>query len=66
MAITLWCLATQCENRTIGHLFGVARCTVYVIVHETVAAVNKSLLRTYTSFSTGQQLVDVVNGFETQ
>ena len=28
VAITLWCMATCSEYRTVGHLFGVARCTV--------------------------------------
>ena len=37
VAITLWCLATCGEYRTIGHLFGLARCTVCVIVHDTCA-----------------------------
>ena len=27
-ATTLWCLATPCEDRTVGHLFDVAKCTV--------------------------------------
>ena len=34
VAITLWWLATNCEYRTIGHLFGVACGTVCVIVNE--------------------------------
>ena len=34
VAITLWCLATPCEYRTVAHLFGVARSTVCTIVHE--------------------------------
>ena len=34
VAIALWFLATPEEYRTIAHLFGVARCTVRVIVNE--------------------------------
>ena len=44
VAITLWCLATCCEYRTIAHLFGVARCTVCVIVHDTCEAIVNILL----------------------
>ena len=48
VAITLWCLATCGEYRTIGHLFGVARCTVCVIVHDTCEAIVRILLKKYT------------------
>ena len=39
LAVTLWCLATPAEYRTIGHLFGIARSTVCRIVHETCKAI---------------------------
>ena len=32
LAITLWCLATPAEYRSIAHLFGVGRSTVCMIV----------------------------------
>ena len=35
VAITVWCLATPCEYRTVAHLFGVARSTVCEIVQDT-------------------------------
>lgn len=44
LAITLQCLVTPSEYRTIGHLFGVARCTVCIIVHETVEAIVKKIV----------------------
>ena len=34
LAITLWSLATPAEYRTIAHLFGVGRSTVYMIVQD--------------------------------
>ena len=34
VVIAVWFLATPGEYHTIGHLFGVARCTVCVIVRE--------------------------------
>ena len=39
LAITLWCLATPCEYRTVSHLFGVARSTVCEIVQDTCRAI---------------------------
>ena len=63
VAITLWCLATCGEYRTIGHLFGVARCTVCVIVHDTCAAIIKVLQSKYITFPTGNDLQCVVDGF---
>ena len=64
IAITLWCLATCGEYRTIAHLFGVARCTVCVIVHDTCQAIVDSLLKTYIKFPHGNTLNDVVNGLK--
>ena len=60
VAITLWCLATPCEYRTVAHLFGVARSTVCTIVHDTCLAITKI----YISFPTGASLNTVINGFE--
>ena len=64
VAITLWCLATPCEYRTVAHLFGVARSTVCTIVHDTCLAITNSLLKIYISFPTGESLKTVINGFE--
>ena len=50
VAITLWCLATCGEYRSIAHLFGVARCTVCVIVHDTCKAIVDVLLKNYIKF----------------
>ena len=47
VAITLWCMATPCEYRTVAHLFGVARSTVCTIVHDTCLAITNSLLKIY-------------------
>ena len=64
VAITLWCLATCGEYRTIAHLFGVARCTVCVIVHDTCKAIVDVLLKTYIQFPQGDELSEVVEGFK--
>jgi len=64
VAITLWYLATPMEYRSIGHLFGVARCTACVVVHETCTAIVDVLLKAYISFPKGDQVKQVVDGFQ--
>ena len=66
VAITLWCLATCSEYRTIGHLFGVGHSTVCVIIHDTCAAIVKVLSDKYISFPTGNNLKKVVDRFRTK
>ena len=63
IAITLRCLATCSEYQTIAHLFGVACCTVCVIVHDTCKAIVDVLLKTCIKFPQGDELCDVVEGF---
>ena len=64
VAITLWCLATPTEYRTIAHLFSVARSTVCEIVHKTCSAIVESLMGTYIKFPTGSQLEEVTEKFQ--
>ena len=66
VAITLWCLATPAEYRTVAHLFGVARSTVCEIVHETCNAIVSTLLNTYIKFPNGDVLDSVVDSFLTK
>ena len=63
VAITLWVLATPCKYRSVAHLFGLARCTVCCIVHDTCKAIVKLLLPNYIRFPTGDRLNEVVQGF---
>ena len=66
VAITLWCLATPAEYRTIAHLFGIARSTVCEITHETVDAIVMKLKGQYITFPTGEAQREVINGFESK
>ena len=43
VAVSLWCLATPTEYRTVAHLFGIRRSTVCEIVHETCRAIVKAV-----------------------
>ena len=63
VAVTLWYLATPLEFRSIGHFFGIARCTACVIMRETCAAIVQVLLKSYISFPTGDKVKEVVDGF---
>jgi len=64
VAIILWYLGTQMEYWSIGHLFGVAHCTAFVIVHETCTAIIDVLLKAYISFPKGDKVKQVVDGFQ--
>ena len=64
VAITLWRLATNGDYRSIGHMFGVAKGTVCVIVNDVCQAIVKVLLTRYVKFPSGVQLKKVVNEFE--
>ena len=64
VAVTLWFVATPSEYRTISHLFGIGRSTVCCIIHETVRAILKVLLKKYISFPMGSHLQNVIQGFE--
>ena len=66
VAITLWCLATCSEYRTIRHLFDVARCTFCVILHNTCKAILRILLDTYIKFPQGDEHRDTVEGFKSK
>ena len=66
IAITLWCLATPAEYRTIAHLFGMARSTVCKIVHETCQSIVTVLKSQYIKFPQGEHLKKVVDGFQTK
>ena len=60
----MWYLATCGEYRTIGHLFGIARCTVCVIVHDTCKALVNTLKSQYISFPQDDELPEVIQGFK--
>ena len=47
VALTLWFLATNADYRTIGHLFGVSKSTVCIVMKEVCAAIVKHLLPQY-------------------
>ena len=64
VAITLWVLATTAEYHTIATLFGVVRCTLCLIIHETCIAIVTKLLSVYISFPLGDVLKEVVEGLK--
>ena len=66
VAVTLWCLATPCEYRTIAHLFGIARSSVCEIVQETCALIVSTLFRKYVRFPPGDKITELVDTFKSK
>ena len=64
VAITLWRLATNSDYRSIGHMFGIAKGTVCVILHEVCNAIVQVLMKKYIKFPSGEQLKETIDGFE--
>ncbi len=62
VALTLWFLATGVDFRTVGHLFGVSKSSVCLIVKEICNTIVKYLLPHFIKFPTGSLLMEVVSG----
>ena len=63
MAMALWRLATGIDDRSIGQLFGVARCTCCKITHEVCQAILNVLLNRFIKIVTGEHLEEVKQSF---
>ena len=61
---SLWQFATPSDYRTIGHLIGISKAAVCVIVKDVCSAIVQVLLPRYTKIPTGTPLKEVVHGFE--
>ncbi|RXN10650.1 nuclease HARBI1 [Labeo rohita] len=66
VAITLWRLATNAENRTIAQLFGVGISTVCTVVHQVCAAIVEVLAKDLIHIPKGNAALEVIRGFETR
>ena len=66
VAITLWRLGTNDSYRTVGHLFGVSRSSVYLIVKEVCQAIVNKLLPIYIRIPEGDTLKEVVRQFQSK
>lgn len=64
VAVTVWKLATNVEYRTLSNLFGIGRSTVASIIAETCRAVSEKLMKRFVTVPDGDQLKEVVKGFE--
>ena len=64
LAITLYYLATNSDFRTVGHLFGVSKSSVCLIVKEVCATIVDVLLPKHLSFPSGDALRAVITGFQ--
>lgn len=64
VAIAIYFLGSSAEYRTIGNLFGVSTSTVCKVVHKVCEAIAENLLEKYVSFPTGNNLKNVIQGYE--
>ena len=65
LGIAVWFLATGADYRTIGHLFGVSKATVCVVVKEVCSAIVQLMLPQYIRLPGGNALKAVIGGFKT-
>ena len=63
VALTLWFLATGADYRTLGHIFGVSKSTICLVVKDVCIAIVQVLLPKYIRFPTGPALRD---GFKSE
>ncbi|XP_070551692.1 uncharacterized protein [Ptychodera flava] len=63
VAVTLWRLSTNCEYRTISHLFGVGRSTVCEIFRETCHVICEVLLNEVIKLPSQHNIQNIVDGF---
>ena len=64
VALTLYYLTSDSDFRTIGHLFGVSKSTVCVVVKAVCSATVLVLLPKHITFPSGENLNAVVQGFK--
>ena len=63
VAVALWRLATNADYRTIGHLFGISKGSVCVIVDEFCRIMSEIMLPSYIKIPTGEDLDKVIETF---
>ena len=63
VAVTLWYLSTGADFRTIGHLFGISKSAVCLIIKEVCTAIVEILLPAYIQFPSGEKLQLTIDGF---
>ena len=66
IAVSLWRLATNADYRTIGHLFGISKASVCIIVNEFCSAVANNLAAKYIKIPNGNNLKAIVKEFRTR
>ena len=64
VAMAIWFLATGADYRTIGHLFGVSKTTICLVLKDVCSAIVKYLLPSYITFPKGAALKEVIDGFK--
>ncbi|XP_064630215.1 uncharacterized protein LOC135489052 isoform X1 [Lineus longissimus] len=60
----IWVLATQCELRTICHLFAMSQGSLCMFVRQTCKAINDSLAPRLIKLPTAEETTQIIDGFE--
>ncbi len=66
VAVALWRLATNSDYRTIGHLFGISKASVCLVVDEFCMTAQDHLLPKYIKMPVGNELHRVIEQFKTK
>ena len=66
VALTLWFLSINADYCTIGHLFGVSKSTVCIVMKEVCAVIVDKLLPKYMRIPGDEGLSEVVDGFKSK
>ncbi|CAC5361764.1 unnamed protein product [Mytilus coruscus] len=64
IASTLWQLASNCEYRTVAHLFGIARSTACSAFHDVITSINETLAPRFIRNPTKEKFKDIIDGFQ--
>ena len=64
IAVTLWCLATSTDYRTLSHLFGLSKSSICLIIREVCRAIVDHLTKLYIKIPTENEMREMMMCFK--